>query len=1045
MSVEQPPPEEQYTALFAAGEEALLAGQEADTLRLSAAPPELRPRLEHDLACVRLLHDVLRQPAAAGCCGEYELLAEIARGGMGVVYQARHSRLGRVVALKMILAGQLASPAEVQRFRVEAQAAAALDHPNIVPLYEVGEHRGQPFFTMKLIEGSSLAQQLARFTQDQRAAARLLERVGRAVHHAHQRGVLHRDLKPANILIDGHGEPHVTDFGLAKRVAAGSSLTQTGAIVGTPSYMPPEQARAAKGLTTAIDVYSLGAILYELLTGQPPFRASTPLDTILQVLEREPARPRQLAPGIDGDLETVCLKCLEKDPAKRYASAEALAEDLGHFLAGEPIRARPMGSAERLWRWCRRKPAAAALVASALALVGLAIGGGLWLERQRAERREETARQEGRAWQAVDAALEKATALQRQGRWSEARAALEGAQSLLGASAPEDLVERLRQARADADMVAELEEIRLRRSDGRKSQETASLVPEQTYADAFRNYGIPLMTLEPAVAAARIRSSAIRETLVAFLHDWLHWVSDDNRARLRDVLDRADDDVWRHSFREALVGKDAEKLNALAHAPEAPDQPPVVLSGLGGAMLADKYKHDALALLQEAQRRHPGDFWINYLLGQLWCTERPQEAVRYFRVAVAIRPTSDQAYMMLGRALHDTGDAEGAIAAFRQAVAFNLNHAVAKDLARALAPRGRLEEARAAWEKFLARDPPDHNSWSGYAELCLFLGQQQAYRRARRALLDRFGATTSPLIAEPVGRACLLLPGTQEELRKAAALADGAVAAKGSTPERVYRYSLLAKGLAEYRQGRPTSAASLMEGEASKVLGPAPRLILAMAQHDQGHKQQARRTLATAIAAFDWRAAQADSRDVWICHILRREAEALILPNLPALLRGESPPRDNDERLALVGTCQFQGLYHAAARLYADAFAADPRLAETYTVGGHYSAACWAVLAAAGQGNDAATLGAPERARLRRQAHDWLRADLQHWTKTLEAGEPEGRSQVVQTMQHWQRDSDLAGVRDKQVLAALPEAERRTWQQLWADVAALLDRAHKGQ
>jgi serine/threonine-protein kinase len=313
-----------------------------------------------------------------GELGDYELLEEVGRGGQGVVFRARQKSLNRTVALKVISLGQWASKGHLKRFRREAEAAASLDHPSIVPIYEVGEREGACYFSMKFVEGGQLDEVVRRAPISIRQAAELITKVARTVHYAHEHGILHRDIKPGNILLDTKGEPQLTDFGLARLVEAESTVTRTMEVMGTPSYMAPEQAVGSNSAVSSVtDVYGLGAVFYQLLTGQPPFAGGTTYETIKLLLDTEPRPPRVLNPKIDRELSTICLKCLEKDPQRRYSSALALAEDLEHWLKHEPIRAKPSGLFTHAWKWIRRNPSTTVLV-TLLVAVAMGLGVTVW-------------------------------------------------------------------------------------------------------------------------------------------------------------------------------------------------------------------------------------------------------------------------------------------------------------------------------------------------------------------------------------------------------------------------------------------------------------------------------------------------------------------------------------------------------------------------------------------------------------------------------------------------------------------------------------------
>src|SRR5438445_5863069 len=352
----------------------LLAGGDSSAVALAKADdPGHTNKLVGDAMPAPLDKKTARASELLGELGDYELLEEVGRGGQGVVFRARQKSLNRIVALKVISLGQWASKVHLKRFRLEAEAAARLEHPGIVPIHEVGERDGSCDFSMQFVEGGQLDEVARREPMPPRRGAELIAQVARTVHYAHEHGILHRDIKPGNILLDKNGEPHLTDFGLARLVETESTVTRTNEVLGTPSYMAPEQAVGeTKKLTSATDVYGLGAVLYQLLTGQPPFAGGTTYETIRLLLDKEPRRPRLLNPKVDRDLSAICLKCLVKEPARRYSSALALAEDLERWLKNEPIFARRIGIITRGGKCVRRNPTRALLAASLVALAAAA-------------------------------------------------------------------------------------------------------------------------------------------------------------------------------------------------------------------------------------------------------------------------------------------------------------------------------------------------------------------------------------------------------------------------------------------------------------------------------------------------------------------------------------------------------------------------------------------------------------------------------------------------------------------------------------------------
>jgi eukaryotic-like serine/threonine-protein kinase len=752
------------------------AGEPPDRRELLARHPELAPDLERFFADQDAIGrwteplngpDLDTAPDTAGgrpgpplgSFGDYELLGALGRGGMGVVYKARQRSLNRLVALKVIRAGEPAGPADVRRFRTEAEVVAGLEHPNIVPVYEVGERDGLLYLSMRLVEGGTLAERLERYAAEPRAAARLVADVARAVHFAHQRGVLHRDLKPGNVLLDGDGRPLVTDFGLAKRVESDSSLTQSGAVVGTPSYMAPEQASGARGaVTTAADVWGLGAVLYALLTGRPPFRGETVLETLEQVKGREPEPPRRLNRRVDRDLETVCLKCLHKDPQKRYGSAQALAEDLERWRAGEPITARRPSPVQRLARWVQRHPRTATALAT---LTLIALAAGVTWDRQRVQ-----------AEAAASQVAEQAEDLWRKGRLREAEAVARRAADLLPRFGHATLRRRVEESVADFTLLRRLDEARLERLN---TQPDAEAVDEgrsaALFAAAFREeYGVDVLGRDEDTVRAELGRRVIRAELVAALDDWASGSKGEDARQLARIADALDPDAQgvARQWRRMKWPLDGAELRRLAAAAEAAPPPHPFLVRLAFDLQEVSAHTEAVRLLRLAHRRRPDDLWVNAALAQTLARMGPEhtaEAVRYYTVLLALRPNDPITLGNLGYLLDRLGRSEEAIACLRQATTLWPHAAIARNnLGIALAKAGQLQEAAEEFRRTVAQQPDYHRAWHNLG------GVLHDLRRPAEAVeaLKRANAMSPDVLTSNRLSACLAELGRHAEAESAA-------------------------------------------------------------------------------------------------------------------------------------------------------------------------------------------------------------------------------------------------------------------------------------
>jgi serine/threonine-protein kinase len=880
-----------------------------------------------------------------------------------------------------------------------------------------------------------------------------VRQLAEALAYAHRQGVVHRDVKPANVLLrPPGGEALLADFGLAARVDE-ERLTLEGEVLGTLDYMAPEQALGHA--SPASDQYSLGCLFYELLTGRPPFAGNSLTHTLFLHQTKPPVAPRSLNAAIPLDVETICLKSLEKEPGRRYADCQELADDLRRWLEGEPIRARRLGLPERLLRWVRREPRLAALTAAVVSLLLVVLVGGLWLERLGAERERQRLQQRT----VVQSWLGQARDSGKRGRWREARTVLEQALAQPGLEGEPDLREELQAALGRVKRVLELAAIRVKASQPGASRGFDRAGADRDYAAFFAAADLVVPDRPAHEVADRIRATGIAQELVAALDDWAIRTTDANRRSfLLEVARTVDPGEWSDRLRDPQVWKDRAALARLAEQVPVRELSPQLLLVFGRALWAGKVA--ALPLLRRAQAEHPDDFWLAYQLGtELHEAKRSEEAAGALRVALALQVDNQAAYNFLGVVLREQGKQEEAIANYQKALSLDPGFGNAyTNLGSTLMDQGKVDEAIASFQKACDLTPgaaePFHNlgmalQGKGKVE------EAQGYFRKALSLDPRSAATHLSLGESLAGQG--RIDEAIAHYQKAIALDPGDARAPTNLATAYLSRGNLDDAIAHYRKAialDPRLAeiwfnlgfALGLRGQTEEAITHYRKAIelqpgFADAHCNLGLTLQRQGRFAEALQSLQRGHEVGSRRPGWSYPSARWvrtcQRQLQLQGQLPDLLVGKIVPASEAERLEYARVGSLTRQQAAAARLYVEAFAAEPKLADDLQAGHRYRAACAAALAGCGQGRDSTSLDDRERNRLRRQALGWLRADLTLLRKHLTGSTAEA-GLARRSLDRWRKDPDLAGVREPAAVAKLPAGERAEWEQLWVDVTEAL-------